>query len=99
MAIGKDLGCVKVQIFLAYQGRAKTWVPYKILIGYARGRQVIVDDRGEHLYDATEYATREAAQDAAKAKADRIMRERFPAAARLRVEYDVVEEPAAARRP
>lgn len=92
MAANKDTNDLKAQIYLEKRRGGETWVAYKMLVGYGRGNRVIVDDRGEHLYDSTEYATREAALESAKERIRRVVSEKFPESTALPVSYHVVEE-------
>lgn len=92
MGSSKDLHELKVRVFLEKRNAGRAWVPYKILIGYGRGNQVVVDDRGEHLYDSREFATRESALSSAEDRVRGILADKFPESAALPLRFDVVEE-------
>lgn len=83
MTLGKDPNTVRVNLYVHQYGSPPVWVPYKTLIGYGRGQQLIIDDAGEQLYSTQEFETREAAVGHACAEANNRARENFPMSLRM----------------
>jgi hypothetical protein len=88
----REAAGLRCQIFIEQRRGGTVWVPYKILIGYAVGNRVIIGSKGEQLTFNQAFATRDAAEDAAKRRAWETIREKFPAVQRHEVGWDLVME-------
>lgn len=94
MTLGKDPNTLRVHLYVHHYGSPPVWVPYKILIGYGRGEQLIIDDVGEQLYSTQEFETREAAMDHARAEANNRIRKKFPHVHQDVIQWKIIEESA-----
>jgi len=83
---------LRCQIFIEQRSGGTVWVPYKTLIGYGVGNRVIIGSKGEHLNMSEAFATRDAAEDAAKRHAWETIQEKFPVVRHDEVEWDLVVE-------
>ena len=83
---------LRCQIFIEQRGRGTLWVPYKTLIGYGMGNRVTIASKGEHLYSSETFATRGAAEEAAKRRAWDTIRTKFPSVRHDEVDWDLVTE-------
>lgn len=94
MTLGKDPNTLRVHLYVHQYGSPPVWVPYKTLIGYGRGEQLIIDDVGEQLYSTQEFETREAAMDYARAEANHTIREKFSHVPQDVIQWKIIEESA-----
>ena len=83
---------LRCQIFIEQRGGGTVWAPYKTLISYGAGNRVIIGSKGGHLSSSEAFATRGAAEEAAKQTAWRTIREKFPAVRQDEVGWDLVAE-------
>jgi hypothetical protein len=83
---------LRCQIFIEQRGGGTMWVPRKTLIGYGVGNRVIIGRQDEPLNSGEAFATRGAAEEAAKRTAWNTIRERFPAVRHDEVGFDLVAE-------
>jgi hypothetical protein len=83
---------LRCQIFIAQRGGGTVWVPYKTLIGYGTGNRVLIGSKGEYLYSSEQFATRGAAEEAARQRAWDTIRRKFPSVRHDEVEWHLVAE-------